>query len=298
MRTFLFLLTLWGGYALTLSAQCTVSFSAESIPLNPLGLTFSPWVLDASGLPANDYAVWWDFGDGNTSTDLYPTHTYYCAGFYTTCLIATLTDGCTTTDCHELTVGTLIGATCAAGFGVSMLESDDVGNTLSFADQSIVSEPILTYWWDFGDSTSSNETAPVHWFGNGTHQVCLTIMSGIPGTTSFCIDQHCEYITVGETPPVVATPIAELIVEPFGMAVQPNPMFQIGVLRLQCPIAYNNLTLAIYNSNGTEVWSQSSSYAAGTHIVEILPYRWRTGLYTARATYNSSVLAAVKFIKQ
>ncbi len=51
---------------------------------------------------ANQY--FWDFGDGNTSTDFQPNHTYTDTGQYTVTLIASDTSGCIEADTAELIV--------------------------------------------------------------------------------------------------------------------------------------------------------------------------------------------------
>ncbi len=46
----------------------------------------------------------WDFGDGNTSTIQYPTHTYATAGNYNVQLVATTDGGCTDTVVYPITI--------------------------------------------------------------------------------------------------------------------------------------------------------------------------------------------------
>src|SRR5690606_40112111 len=46
----------------------------------------------------------WDFGDGNTSTDQNPVHTYAAANTYTVCLIASNVNGQGTQACQDVTV--------------------------------------------------------------------------------------------------------------------------------------------------------------------------------------------------
>ncbi len=43
----------------------------------------------------------WDFGDGTTSTQPYPTHTYAVAGHYNVCLTITDANGCTSATCDS-----------------------------------------------------------------------------------------------------------------------------------------------------------------------------------------------------
>jgi hypothetical protein len=49
------------------------------------------------------YSYLWDFGDGNTSTEPFPTNVYELAGTYTICLTAS-GNGCTGTTCITFTV--------------------------------------------------------------------------------------------------------------------------------------------------------------------------------------------------
>ncbi len=46
----------------------------------------------------------WNFGDGNTSTDIEPMHTYASNGTYTVCLTQVRPDNCEFTICKEITV--------------------------------------------------------------------------------------------------------------------------------------------------------------------------------------------------
>lgn len=62
------------------------------------------WIVDQSSGGTPPYSYLWDFGDGNTSTLQYPTHTYAVPGIYNVCL--TITDAqtppCTSTYCDSI----------------------------------------------------------------------------------------------------------------------------------------------------------------------------------------------------
>lgn len=51
------------------------------------------------------YSYLWDFGDGSSSTQQYPTHTYAGVGPYVLCLTVTDNVGCTATQCDSLYAG-------------------------------------------------------------------------------------------------------------------------------------------------------------------------------------------------
>lgn len=61
-----------------LKAQCSVTFTAG--PSAPLTWTVIPTY------GANTAGAYWIWGDGNTSTALYPSHTYTASGWYNICV--------------------------------------------------------------------------------------------------------------------------------------------------------------------------------------------------------------------
>ncbi|MCB9447833.1 MAG: PKD domain-containing protein [Flavobacteriales bacterium] len=117
----------------------------------------------------------WDFGDGNTSTQQNPTHTYATTGTYTTCL--TVTNSCgTDSACHSVNV------TCPVpdpgfSFTASNLQ-------VAFTDTS--SEIPTSWLWDFGDGNISTQQNPTHTYATtGTYTTCLTVTNSC-GTDSAC----------------------------------------------------------------------------------------------------------------
>lgn len=131
-------------------------------------------------------AVLWDFGDGSTSTDSTPVHTYAAPGSYTICL--SLFEGSNMCDsiCHT----TFVDSTdCMAGFSYSI-----DGLTVDFTNESTGTYDNTL--WDFGDgSPGTFASDPSHTFGAaGTYEVCLTIYDTAMGN---CFSEYCEEITVG-----------------------------------------------------------------------------------------------------
>lgn len=73
---------------------CNASFTLFQDSLNP---TVYYGYNNSTG---SNLTYLWDFGDGNTSTQQYPSHTYNATGYYTVCLTVTdSTGGCTHTYC-------------------------------------------------------------------------------------------------------------------------------------------------------------------------------------------------------
>jgi hypothetical protein len=83
---------------------CEVSCDASASPTSgvaPLDVTFTCNVGLSNCL--DPVAFFWDFGDGGTSTDQFPTHTYYMGGIYGWTLTVTVGDAvCTATGTIEV----------------------------------------------------------------------------------------------------------------------------------------------------------------------------------------------------
>src|SRR5690606_7021680 len=85
-----------------------------------------------------------------------------------------------------------------AGIGIDMLSNDSVcaPGPITFDNLSING---LTYYWDFGDGTSSTEFEPTHTYQNaGTYQVMLAIQN-----EELCNSHDTAYITVYAFDPVI-----------------------------------------------------------------------------------------------
>lgn len=112
----------------------------------------------------------WDFGDGTTSDEQNPTHTYLRRGTYTVSLTAKNAYGTSTaTKKNYIT----IGMEPKADFSGSP-DSGDAPLTVKFTDQSLGQ---VTKWsWDFGDGKGSSEQSPVHtYWSGGDYNVILTV---------------------------------------------------------------------------------------------------------------------------
>lgn len=131
----------------------------------------------------------WEFGDGTSSTEQNPIHTFIVPGAYQVCL-SIFNDSlqCQSTYCDLIVAGDE-PPDCHASYTYNLIE----GNTYSFTNES--TGMIFEYIWDFGDGTpTSNAANPVHtWQQAGIYNVCLAIVGVL------CSDVTCTDITVGDT---------------------------------------------------------------------------------------------------
>ncbi len=129
---------------------------------------------------------YWTFGDGNSSTEIHPTHLYGNSGTYNVCLVAQ--SACTTdTFCTQIEI---VCQPAEAAF--SFVQTD---LTVTFS----ATGPYATNWqWTFGDGSSGSGSTVAHnYVAPGQYTVCLV-------ASNFCsADTVCETITV-TCPAVVA----------------------------------------------------------------------------------------------
>lgn len=126
----------------------------------------------------------WKFGDGGTSTDPNPTHTYTTAGSYQVTLTATNKYG-------SSEFSRTITFFPTASFTITP-KPLHVGDTVSFTNTSTGTEQ-MDYSWNFGDGATSTATSPSHTYvGVGPYTVTLTAHN-LNGTDT-------ETMTVGFAP--------------------------------------------------------------------------------------------------
>ncbi len=179
--------------------DCESMFFSYPDQNNLLTIIFSDMSIvggDPSGIPDTWY---WDFGDGNSSTEQNPIHTYSEEGDYDVCLTITSQIGdiyCESTECQIIRVGSWFNE-CEAAFwhypeGDSINPNGGLGGlNIQFVDVSF--GDIDTWEWEFDDGTSSNEQNPLHIFpSNGVYNVCLSIYN----STDSCESTYCEEIYV------------------------------------------------------------------------------------------------------
>lgn len=123
----------------------------------------------------------WDFGDGNTSTQSDPSHTYAAAGVYTVCLVATDACGSDST-CAFIT-------TVSCNNPIAAYTSSNTDLDFTFTNGSTTTGA-TTYLWDFGDGTTGTAMDETHTYpAAGDYTVCLTV------TDSCGVDSVCQVVT-------------------------------------------------------------------------------------------------------
>jgi len=141
----------------------------------------------------------WDFGDGSHSSVVGNTsHTYTSPGTYYVCLTVYETGG--TYDscqyCNYVTVGVPPSGPCDASFTV-VQDSSNLYNYYVYNNYTSGS-PTMTYFWDFGDGSTSTAQYPTHTYADTvSYYLCLTVTDSSPMIS--CTDTYCDTIAAGRS---------------------------------------------------------------------------------------------------
>ena len=143
------------------------SYNTEiSINLSPVAdfdYEINEFSVHFQNLSVNADSFIWDFGDGETSAENNPVHSYDDIGEYTVSLIAFNEYG---NDTSFATIQICVSPTASFDFLQNGFEISFLNNSTTFDSCS----------WDFGDGDGSINTNPVHTYSNeGEYNVILTV---------------------------------------------------------------------------------------------------------------------------
>lgn len=145
---------------------------------------------DLSTTNSTQIIAWqWNFGDGTTSFNQNPTHTYQNTGNYNISLTVTTISGCSSSITNSIT----ITQPPIVNFG---FDNVCANSPVNFSDSTIATYPIQNWHWNFGDNSYSQENSPSHnYSNNGTYTVKLIVE-----LQNGCSDSISKNINILENP--------------------------------------------------------------------------------------------------
>ncbi|MCA9579031.1 MAG: PKD domain-containing protein [Sandaracinaceae bacterium] len=188
----------------TVSMLITLETPGASYTTDISGLTVV--FTDTSTPGASAITSWlWDFGDGGTSTQQNPTHTYATGGMYTVCLTPVNDQGASAS-CGQVTV---------ASPPVAAFTHQVNDLTVALTDTSTAANGanVVAWAWDFGDGNTSTQQNPSHTYSaGGTYTVTLTVTASAGGTdtVSSMITVSAPAPTCSITAPAMSSTVSSL----------------------------------------------------------------------------------------
>ncbi|HRH59775.1 MAG TPA: PKD domain-containing protein, partial [Chitinophagaceae bacterium] len=176
---------------ITVTTKPTAAFNTADVLIS----CKTPLTVQFNNTSANASAYFWDFGDGSSSNDISPVHTYNTTGSFTVTLIAINPGGCN--DTLALPDFVKISAPVINGFA-SLPFTGCVPSTVGFRANISSVDSVVSYLWQFGDGTTSTLSETSHFYNlQGNYNVKLTIT-----TAGGCIDTFTmvSAVTLGNKP--------------------------------------------------------------------------------------------------
>jgi len=188
-----------GVYLVTMTASNTAGNSTATASITVNTVPSASFTAQTAGLAAvltnttqNATSYSWSFGDGGTSTEVNPTHTYAGVGAYSVTLIAT-------NSCGSVTVGqeiTIAGSAPIPQFSAN-ISTGCAGMTVQFSDESVGNPNSWTWNFEGGAPNTSNTQNPsVTYTTPGVYSVSLEV-TNLFGTAATVAQ---SYITIIEPP--------------------------------------------------------------------------------------------------
>ncbi|MBL0267511.1 MAG: PKD domain-containing protein [Chitinophagaceae bacterium] len=242
-------------------ASCNLNptFTHTANPANRKQISFSP------STNGNTLRYLWNFGDGYSSVDRQPVHTYYTAGTYLVKLsVRDTISNCLDTIRQQITVQSGPEDSCTASFSYSL-------NNYGLAQFTAHSnQPISTQFWSIyryagGDSAFINTPDPSYQFiDTGAYLVCLTLT-----TNSGCTRTYCEYVYVGNVQGRFAERIPAF----------PNPVSN-GPVRFSIYIGrQEEIKVTVTDLYGNQVLESRQTGFRGSNLISIPTERLGKGQY-------------------
>lgn len=198
----------------------------------------APFAATFMNASTNATSYLWDFGDGNTSTDENPSHTYTVPGTYTVTLTAMNGPAKAIKTVTDLITVTGTAPAVVADFSADVM-SGNAPLTVVFTNTTTGAN---TYSWDFGDGNSSTEKSPTHTYESaGTFTVTLTA-SNATNNDEVTKTDYISTVTTGITS------------DGFGeVKLYPNP--STGLINVELG-EISNSTVEVYNLAGKKIMSK------------------------------------------
>ena len=164
-----------------------------------------------SDISNGNIVAWnWNFGDGNSSIESNPSHTYADPIVYEVCLTVVDDEACQSTYCDKVRFSDEV---CIANF---TFIQDDLD--ITFTNTSDFEDPNTTVLWTFGDGDISNTTDIVkHSYDLGIYTACIQIES------DSCVASYCKVIDLSD-PCLTISPEFEAVTDGDNLSVQFNDL--------------------------------------------------------------------------
>lgn len=218
-------------------------------------------------------SYYWDFGDGTSSTEEHPVHTYNDIDeWYLVSLTIASADSCTSTYVMELWLNDYESNESLRALFIPEIN----GNQVVFHNQSV--GEIKNYHWDFGDGATLDSIEAVHEYNElGTYIVTLGI-SNDEAVTTFTMEIDLVNSTFKGMSNYGATNVSkthELVTE---ISVYPNPVSEQATVNVTSKDA-SVATIQILSITGQTIMQKQVELVQGENNFSVNTALLKQGVY-------------------
>ena len=258
---------------------------ANATPTNglvPLDVAFSSeGSMDDNGI----VSYFWDFGDGNSSDEQNPSHTYTESGSFTAVLTVTDEEGLLDTDSVTINVETPQNQAPEA-IAEATVTTGNAPLEVGFSSKKSADDKgIVSYLWDFGNGDTSTEENPMYTFTEaGTFEVTLEIFDeeGLSSSAG---------LQIVVNPPNTSNSSDNLV------AVAPNPVTDgLAQLYVSKPDGRFPTKLGLYDNTGRLIYTFVPEDVVQNQAYQLPVGNLRDGLYFIRVDYDTGDADSVRLL--
>ena len=274
----------------SISTSCQSTFCDSVVIGKPTTICIASFTYTTNGDTANftntstggapPIIYFWDFGDGDTTYQISPTHTYTYNGTYIVCVtMISPMWSCQSKYCDTVVIIGAATSTCVAAF--TSYPDTALPSKIHFIDQS---GGIPVQWlWSFGDFNLSSQQNPVHQYSMpGTYSVCLTVYTAAGDTCTIC-----KNIVIGS----ISTGILNIENNFSALTNHPNPFNAYTTIYYSLEES-SAVELSIYDMMGRKITElENGNKTAGNYHAEWNPQNLPAGIYWAKLNAEGKVSA-------
>jgi hypothetical protein len=246
---------------------------------------------NGGGSASGNATYLWDFGDGSTSTDSLPSHTYSdtTIASYLVCLtVSDTAAACSSTHCDSVYVGENVYG-CYAGFNYTI---DSTGVVVVYPDSSA---GVVNGWtWIIGNATTDvNPNPSFQLDSSSNYDVCFIVMNELMQ----CTDTVC--ITTTELySAFLAMGFKNLSHDIGQINLYPNPASERAELSFTT-MRRGKLEIGVRNILGEMVYAfPAAQLNSGSYSYTLPTASLSSGIYLVEMKLDGQVVAVKKLIRQ
>ena len=237
---------------------------ASNFGCGPLNVNFTDTSV-ADGAPIVSWN--WDLGDGTTSANQNPSHTYTTSGSYNVTL--TIIDDFGNSDTKTLNSSVqVIGPD--VDFTADVTSGTGCPLTVSFNDNTVFEAAATSWTWNFGDGTTSSLQNPTHSYStSGTFDVSLTVLDN--DSCSKTLTKTAFINNEDNSDPVITCPVNVTINTDIGLCTSTADIGSV-IATDDCgsPAITNNAPSTFSIGNTTVIWTATDAAGNTTICTQIV----------------------------